>query len=255
MDVGIDIGNSNVTFGFKDGDEWMGQWRMITTRSDPFTFYRSRLINELLESGFQIDEIHRITISSVVPDLTTALSEVVLDVLGHRPKLFTTESYTPITVDIHHPDQLGLDLYANAVSAFARYNSACIVVDFGTALTFTSIDSNGTLLGVAITPGLYTALKSLSGNTAQLPEVDLAQPPSAIGKNTSEAIRAGIVFGYEGLIEHILKHTKSTIGGQPKVIATGGLSSKMPQLHSLFDDVDPSLTLDGIITIGRFLDS
>ncbi len=200
MDVGIDIGNSNVTLGFKDGDEWKGLWRMPTTLEDPFTFYRTRWIDELLESGFTIDHISQISISSVVPDLTPFIEDVARDVFGKNPYVINTSSYDGIDISIDNKDQLGVDLYANASAAYHRYGQSVIIVDFGTALTFTSVKDGGVLEGVAIVPGLKTAIKALSGNTAQLPEVHLLTPPSPIGKNTSEAIRAGILHGYVGLV-------------------------------------------------------
>jgi len=253
MDVGIDIGNSNVTLGFKDGDEWKGLWRMPTTLDDPFTFYRTRWIDELLESGFTIDHISQISISSVVPDLTPFMEQVAYDVFGKHPYIINTSSYDPIDVSIDHKDQLGVDLYANAAAAFDRYNTSVIIVDFGTALTFTSVSTTGVVEGVAIVPGLKTAIKALSGNTAQLPEVHLLTPSSPIGKNTSEAIRAGILHGYVGLVKHMIVETKKALGTNPKVIATGGLSKTLPLLQNEFEDIDVSLTLDGIILIGRHI--
>ncbi len=252
MDVGIDIGNSNVTVGFKDGDEWKGLWRMPTILEEPFTFYRKRWIDELLESGVTIDHISQISISSVVPDLTPSIIDVVRDVFGIVPYVITTSSYDGIDVAIDHKDQLGLDLYANAVAAYDRYGMSVIIVDFGTALTFTSVSAGGVLEGVAIAPGLKTAMRALSGNTAQLPEVNLMKPRSPIGKNTSEAIRAGILYGYVGLVQHMIAVTKKELGSNPKVIATGGLSKTLPLLQDEFDDIDVSLTLNGVILIGRY---
>ena len=253
MDVGIDIGNSNLTLGFKDGDNWKGLWRMPTTLDDPFTFYRTRWIDELLESGFTIDHISQISISSVVPDLTPFIEEVAKDVFGKVPYIINTSSYDLIDVSIDNKDQLGVDLYANAAAAYHRYRQSIIIVDFGTALTFTSVKEKGVLEGVAIVPGLKTAIKALSGNTAQLPEVHLLTPKSLIGKNTSEAIRAGILHGYVGLVKHMISETKKELGTNPKVIATGGLSKTLPLLEDEFDDIDVSLTLDGIIIIGKHI--
>lgn len=255
MDVGIDIGNSNVTLGFKIEDKWIGMWRMPTVMEAPFMFYRKRWIDELLESTLDVGTINQVCISSVVPDLTDAIVEVAKEVFSKEPNIVSTRSSKIVDINIHNRDQLGLDLYANAVAAFDRCRQAVVVVDFGTALTFTSVDHQGVIQGVAIVPGLKTAMKALSGNTAQLPEVDLQTPPSPIGKNTSEAIRAGILYGYVGLVKHMIAETKTVLGDSVKCIATGGLSKTLPLLEQEFDNIDESLTLNGIILIGRELES
>lgn len=254
MDVGIDIGNSNVTLGFRKGEEWIGMWRMPTIMEAPFVYYRKRWLDELLESAFDIGNIQQICISSVVPDLTETIIEVAKEVFGKEPNIVSTRSSNLVDINIHNRDQLGLDLYANAVAAFDRCRQAVVVVDFGTALTFTSVDNQGVIQGVAIVPGLKTAMKALSGNTAQLPEVDLQTPPSPIGKNTSEAIRAGILYGYVGLVKHMIAETKTVLGDSAMCIATGGLSKTLPLLEQEFDYIDESLTLNGIILIGRELE-
>lgn len=251
MDIGIDIGNTNVTLGFKEGDEWKGMWRMPNVIEEPFAFYRKRWIDELLESAYKIEHISSITISSVVPQLTAVISEVAKDVFGQEPMVIHTGSSNKITVNIDSPNELGTDLYANGVAAYHRYDQSVIVVDFGTALTFTSIDKDGILQGVAIAPGLKTAIKALSGNTAQLPEVKLQTPSSPIGKNTNEAIRSGILHGYVGLVKHMISETKHALGGEVKCVATGGLSKTLPMLKDEFDAIDVSLTLEGTILIGR----
>jgi len=251
MDIGIDIGNSNVTLGFKEDDEWKGMWRMPKVVEEPFTFYRKRWIDELLESSYNIEHISSISISSVVPTLTDEIAKVAKDVFGQDPVIITTRSSGKILVNIYNPDELGVDLYANGVAAYNKYEQAVIIVDFGTALTFTSIDESGVLQGVAIVPGLKTAMKALSGNTAQLPEVELQTPRNPIGKNTGEAIRAGILYGYVGLVKHMIAETRNALGGNAKCIATGGLSKTLPLLESEFDDIDVSLTLEGTILIGK----
>lgn len=255
MDIAIDIGNSNVTIGFKQGEVWLAMWRFLTILEEPVAFYKVKMLNQLLENNQLNQPIHQISMSSVVPDLNHFMEEVVMDVFGVTPYIINTSSYEPLHLDIDHPDQLGTDLYANAVAAYQHFRQATLIVDFGTALTFTSVNHECHLKGVAIVPGLKTALSSLSGKTAQLPEVNLLVPKSPIGKNTSEAIRAGILYGYVGLVKHMLAITKIELGNQPKVIATGGLSKTLPLLREEFDAVDEKLTLNGIIEIGRYVHS
>jgi type III pantothenate kinase len=154
---------------------------------------------------------------------------------------------------IAQPHQIGSDLVANAAAAYDRFKANCLVVDFGTALTFTAIDANGAIKGVSIAPGLRTAMKALSGNTAQLPEIPLEIPQKAIGTNTVEAIQSGIVLGYVGLVSYLVEKIKEEMGGECTVVATGGLSFVMEPLKHLFAHIDPRLTLDGLAVIDRWV--
>ena len=149
--------------------------------------------------------------------------------------------------------EIGTDLVCNAVEAYSRYKRACIVVDFGTALTFTAINGEGQIDGVAITPGLGTAVNALFANTAQLPSVSLATPPSSLGTNTIHSIQAGIVLGYKGLVESLIQQMKKDManktGVKPSditVIATGGLNSVLKPVTSVLKEVDKQLTLKGL---------
>jgi type III pantothenate kinase len=121
-----------------------------------------------------------------------------------------------------------------------------MVIDFGTALTFTTISKSGEILGVAIAPGLLTALKSLTGNTAQLPDVQLVSPPSVLGKNTIHAIQSGLVLGFAGLVDSIVSRTEKELGEKLTVIATGGLASVLKNVSSRIQLIDENLTLDGL---------
>ena len=120
--------------------------------------------------------------------------------------------YHKLPVLVLNPQEIGTDLVANATAAFIRYNKPCMVIDFGTALTFTTVGKSGEILGVAITPGLLTALKSLTGNTAQLSEVRLIAPPSVLGNNTTHAIQSGLILGFAGLVDSIVERTEEELG-------------------------------------------
>lgn len=159
-------------------------------------------------------------------------------------------------IGINNPHEIGTDLVANAVAAVYRFpNNHCIVVDFGTALTFTTISKNKEILGVAISLGLQTAVRALSQNTAKLPEVPLELPASPIGKNTTHAIQAGVLLGYVGAVPFILQQIENELGEKCKVIATGGLSSILTPLKNYFDQIDMLLTLDGLRIIGENVNS
>jgi len=147
--------------------------------------------------------------------------------------------------------EIGADLVSNAVAVRSKYKQNCVVVDFGTALTFTIYDHELGINGVTIAPGLKTIISTLSGNTSQLPEIEIELPESAIGKSTSEAIKAGVLFGFIGLVKEILGRIKSELDDSYIIVATGGLSTAINELASEFEDIDKDLTLDGIRLIAQ----
>jgi type III pantothenate kinase len=166
--------------------------------------------------------------------------------LGHAPLLVEPSVYKSLPIEILSPDEIGADIVADATAAFIRYGGPCMVIDFGTALTFTTISKSGRILGVAITPGLMTALKSLTGNTAQLRDVQLVAPPSVLGDNTIHAIQSGIVLGFAGLVDSMVNRTEKEISENLTVIATGGLSSVLLNISNRIQIIDENLTLDGL---------
>jgi type III pantothenate kinase len=149
-----------------------------------------------------------------------------------------------------HPEKVGADLLADAVAAWNLFGDNCIVVDFGTATTFTTVRKPAELLGVAISAGLNTTIDGLVSRTAQLPQIELAPPPSVIGKNTVHAMQAGLVLGYLCMVEGLIERIKGEIG-YAQVVATGGLSAVLSPWTNSFDVVDPWLTLDGLRLIAE----
>jgi type III pantothenate kinase len=166
--------------------------------------------------------------------------------LDHTPFLVEPSVYNKLPIEILSPDEIGTDIVADATAAFIRYGGPCMVIDFGTALTFTTISGSGKILGVAIAPGLLTALKSLTGNTAQLRDVQLVAPPSVLGDNTIHAIQSGIVLGFAGLVDSMVDRAESELSCRLNVIATGGLSSVLQNISTKIRVIDENLTLDGL---------
>ena len=145
------------------------------------------------------------------------------------------------------PPELGADLLCNmAYGHYHHKDGAVMVIDFGTALTFSTVSKEGKVLGVAIAPGLVTAVNALFGSTAQLPQVELKVPSSVLGRDSMESIRAGIMEGYSGLVEKIIANTEKELGERLYVMATGGLSSTISTLIDRLDELDPILTLKGL---------
>lgn len=250
MIIAIDIGNSNVVVGAHDGSIWRHTWRLPTLVDETLLFYEMRLADYLLEAEISPDMVDQVVLSSVVPPLTGIFTELA-NILFHRqPLIVGPEVYPALRLRIDRPHEIGADLVANAAAAHHRFQRDCIVVDFGTALTFTVVTGEGYILGVAIAPGLRTAVSSLFQKTAQLPEVPLELPQSAVGKNTAHAIQSGILLGYVGLVRHLLAEIRAELGDHYIAVATGGLSSILHPLRHDFYAIEPHLTLDGLRVIG-----
>ncbi len=251
MLLAVDAGNTNIVFGIHDGQNWIHEWRYETVPVRNQIEYEMFLRLNFLESNLGLDTIDRIVVSSVVPQLNDVLSNFSKPLFDREPLLVGPKLYEHLPLVTGNPHEIGTDLIANAMAAHVLYEGNVIVVDFGTALTFTIVNESGKIEGVNIAPGLKTAIAALVGNTAQLPEVPLELPDSAIGKNTTHAIQAGVLWGYVGMVEGMLERVKKEFDKPVKVVATGGLSSILHPLHDQFDDVNRHLTLEGLRLISE----
>ncbi len=255
MLLAIDIGNTNIVIGIYQQGSWQHIWRLETLQEKGRIDYERDLRDFFLESGLKASQVQGAVLSSVVPALNSRLAEAAGGFPGQQVLRVAPEIYPHLPVKISNPAQMGTDLVANAVGAYQRFRSACVVVDFGTALTFTVIDDDGTVRGVSIAPGLKTAMQALSLNTAQLPDVPLELPASAIGTDTTTALQAGIMWGYAGLTSFMLEKIKAEMKKPVKVVATGGLSFVYKDLVKYFDFTDTNLTLEGLREIYGFVNS
>ncbi len=251
MLLAVDAGNTDTVFGLFDGSVPLHVWRTRSLPQETPGYYEAWLRLHFLEARITLDGVQTVVLSSVVPTLTPVLRTLLATLFGQEPLVVGPNLYPGLEIAIDHPHEIGADLIANAVAAHARYPQNCVIVDFGTALTFTTVSAAGQILGVAILPGLKTAVKALFTDTAQLPEVPLELPRSAIGKNTVHAIQAGILLGYEGLVKSMIRRIRAELGGDCLAVATGGLSSIIDTLQGEFVEIDRSLTLDGLRLIGE----
>jgi type III pantothenate kinase len=251
MLLAVDVGNTDTVFGLYQSGDWDYIWRTRSLVQENEIHYESKLRLHFLEAGLWFGDVETVVLSSVVPALTPAILKMLRSLFGEDIIVVGPDIYPGLSIAIDHPHEIGADLIANAVAVMNRYHENCVIVDFGTALTFTTVSKNREILGVAILPGLVTAVKALFANTAQLPEVPLELPTSAIGKNTTEAIQAGILLGYEGLVKSLLHRIRTELGGECIAVATGGLSSIIETLKDEFVEIDRKLTLDGLRVIGE----
>lgn len=247
MMLAVDIGNTDVTLGLYRENKWTHIWRLSSALNRPELFYGIKLREFFFEAGLRTDEVKKIVISSVVPGLTERIISVVGTLFEKQPVVLGPDVYSKLPIEVLNPYEIGSDLVSNALAAHMYFKKNCIVVDFGTALTFTTIDAKGKILGVAIAPGLKTAIRSLSQNTAKLFDVPLELPNSVLGRNTVHAIQAGILIGYEGLVSSMIKRIKTELNDPNcATVATGGLSSIITSLKDQFTEVDQNLTLNGL---------
>ncbi len=250
MLLAIDIGNTNIVFGVNDQGKWVHNWRIQTDALKMADEYRVIFSMLLSEGNIQANEINEIIISSVVPSLVYPFTEMLSKLLpGGKIVTVNPEIYHKLPVKILNPFQIGSDLVANAVAAFEKFGKLTTVIDFGTALTFTTIGKNAEIRGVAIAPGLQTAVSALAGKTAQLPQIHLTPPPSVLGENTIHAIQSGVIFGFSGLVDSIIERTQNELNENLNVVATGGLSQVIVPLTKSVKIIEPMLTLDGLYLI------
>jgi type III pantothenate kinase len=253
MLLAIDIGNTDIVFGIHDSLSWIHQFRISSSLSHRSSDYEAQLRIRFLENSLKISNIDKVIISCVVPDQKAILKEMVQQMFGLDPVMVGVEIYDKLEMTIPSPYEIGTDLVCNAVYAYYTHKRNCIIVDFGTALTYTVVSEKGEIIGVSIAPGLQTAVKSLFSNTAQLPEVPLQMPDSAIGKNTVHAIQAGVLWGYVGMVREMIAQIKKEVGQDCMVLATGGLSSILTPLQDEFNEVDKALTLNGLKIISEMI--
>lgn len=250
MKIAVDIGNSNIVIGIFAGDAWKHIWRITThTTCASLPFYESQINDLFLEHDVNFGKIEAVIISSVVPSKNEIINQLFESIYGLEVHWVNSNIYSKLPIGIHNPLEIGTDLVANALAVYLKHRQNCIIVDFGTALTFTTITGKGEIIGVSIVPGLLTAVSTLSAKTAQLPEVVLSPPTSALGHNTTTAIQSGIYYGYTGLVQNMVKSLKSELKEPYLVIATGGLHNQLKELNDLFDEKTPTLTLDGILNV------
>lgn len=252
MILTLDIGNTNIKTALFEGIELVKYWRVSTNRNMSSDEYGILLVNLFAHSGVEISSISGIMISSVVPQINFTIEHMCRSYFNMEPKFIGPGVKTGINIRYENSRELGSDRIANAVAAYELYGGPCITIDFGTATSFGVISEKGEFLGGAICPGLKLAAEALTERAAKLPRFELAKPERVIGKNTVTNMQAGIVFGYIGQIDYLVRRMKAEIGNpNTKVIATGGLAVLMEGETNAIDVFDGLLTLKGLCLIHR----
>ncbi|HMN12123.1 MAG TPA: type III pantothenate kinase [Bellilinea sp.] len=242
----IDVGNTNVTLGVYDGTKLTASWRLATNHQAMPDEYGILIHDLLRHAGIAPENIEGISLGSVVPILTSRLTEAAERFFKSPLLVVNWRLYSGLNLDVDEPHLLGADRIIDMVAVHEIYKCKALVLDFGTATTFDVLTEEGVYLGGAIAPGIGIMSDALSNKTASLPRVGIAVPSTVVGRNTVEQMQAGIVTGYVCMIEGMIKKYQKEIGRDLKVIATGGLAEQIAKYTNTFDIVAPWLTLDGL---------
>jgi type III pantothenate kinase len=242
----IDVGNTNIVLGIYKGKELLHNWRLSTNRSATVDEYGITIHNLFHYAGVKLEQMDGVIISSVVPPLMRTLEQLCLKYLRKTPLVVGPGVKTGLNIRYENPREVGADRIVNSVAGIVKYGSPLIVVDFGTATTFDYIDEGGNYLGGAIVPGIGISTEALYQRAAKLPRIELVRPKSVIGRNPVTSMQAGIIFGYAGQVDGIVKRIRTEFGVNPRVIATGGLAELIAAESETIEEVDPLLTLEGL---------
>ena len=247
----IDVGNTNIVLGIHDNEKYIASWRISTDSKKTSDEYSIQVMQLFNQAKLNPEEVEGIIISSVVPNIMHSLENMLRKCFCHEPIIVGPGIKTGINIKYDNPREVGADRIVNAVAAYEIYKRPVIIIDFGTATTFCAVKGNGDYLGGCICPGIRISSDALFERAAKLPRVELEVPKSVICKNTVTSMQAGILFGYIGQVEYIVKKMKEEMkklktNEEPFVIATGGLANLIAKETDVIDKVDSELTLEGL---------
>ncbi len=242
----IDIGNTSINMGLFQGEQLVNAWRLMSGTERSADEYGSLVYSLLQHHGVPMSAIRGTVLCSVVPPLIPVFEEVCSKYLDSKAMIVEPGIKTGLRLLVDNPRELGPDRVANVVAGTKLYGKPLVVIDFGTATTFDVVSAEGDFLGGAIAPGITIASEALFSRTAVLPRIELLRPRHAIGRGTVSAMQSGIIFGYIGLIEKILKEITAELQAKPVVVATGGYADKFAEQVPAIDVSNPDLSLTGL---------
>ena len=242
----IDVGNTNTVLGVFRGEELIAHWRLTTARLQTLDEYGVLTRNLFTLKDLDPKEVHGIIISSVVPPVNWTLGEMARIYFGQKALFVEPGVKTGMAVLVDNPMEVGADRIVNGVAAFHQYGGPCIVVDFGTAITFDAISAKGEYLGGVIAPGIGISSEALFARAAKLPRVEIKDPGKVIGTNTVTHMQAGLYFGAVDMVDGMLQRMKAELGGKVRVVATGGQANLIAKGSKHIEHTDDYLTLTGL---------
>jgi type III pantothenate kinase len=253
MLLAIDVGNTNIVMGVNDGKTYTNVWRLTTNKERTADEFGAFYLNMFRAAGLELEAVDAIIVSSVVPGIMYTLNHSLEKYFNVKPLLVEPGIKTGLNIQIDHPKDLGADIIVNLVAAYELYGGPAIVVDFGTATTFSCVTKKFECPGVVICAGVKVTAEALYKRAANLPNIDIMMPPKIIGKNTINSMQSGIICGYQGLIANVVDNMKRELAedyGQVKedikVIATGGLLNLIAKKSDRIGYIDNQLTLNGL---------
>jgi type III pantothenate kinase len=242
----VDVGNTNTVIGVFDGDNLVSNWRVVTLPERTSDEYGVLIQNLYYSSRISSQNIKDIIVSCVVPPMVGIIDELCEKYFEIRPLYVEPGIKTGMPIYYDNPKEVGADRIVNAVAAYHRKASAHVIVDFGTATTFDYVSDNGEYMGGVIAPGLMTSSEALFAKASRLFKVELIRPKNVIGKNTINSLQSGIILGYVDMVDGLVNRIKQEAGGDPWVIATGGLAELIAGESKTIKEVDKFLTLEGL---------
>jgi type III pantothenate kinase len=240
------VGNTNIVLGLYQERTLTHHWRLSTNRSSTVDEYGVLISNLFQLAGVRAEQMKGVILSCVVPPLMNTLEQLFVKYVGIEALVVGPGIKTGLNIRYENPKEVGADRIVNAVAGIEQYGTPLVVVDFGTATTFDYIDASGAYLGGAIVPGIGISTEALYQKAAKLPRIELTKPKTVIGRNTVAAMQAGIIFGYAGQVDGIVRRICKEFNVQPRVIATGGLAELIAGETETIEKVDPLLTLEGL---------
>lgn len=247
MLLAIDVGNTNIVFGIYHENQLMHCWRISTNRTQASDEYALKIRQLFDHNGVDISSVDAVIISSVVPPIMYSLEHAIRKCFGLKPIIVGPGIKTGMNNRYDNPSQLGTDRLVNAVAAYELYGGPVIIVDCGTATKFCAVNRRGEYLGGMICPGIKISSDALFQTTAQLRAVEFVKPPSVIGKNTTQAVQSGIIFGFAEMVNYLVRRMVNELGEPDvRVVATGGLARMIADEAEVIDLVNDHLTLEGL---------
>lgn len=242
----VDIGNTNLTFGVYHGEELLGSFRMTTNTPRTSDEYGLFILSWFQARGILPERIADTIISSVVPNIMYSFVNGIKKYLKKEPIIVGPGIKTGISVHTEAPKEVGADRIVDVAGAYYTYGGPALVIDFGTATTYDVVTEKGVFEVGITSPGIKISANALWQKAAKLPEIEIKKPESILAKNTITSMQAGLVYGYIGQVEYIVKKVKEEMGMDMKVIATGGLARIIVGETEVIDIHDPDLTFKGL---------
>jgi type III pantothenate kinase len=244
--LALDVGNTTVGVGVFEDRDLVRDWKIRSDRERTPDEYGLILLGLLAGAGWGPERVGHVILSSVVPPLTPVFQALSRKLFGVKPVVVGPGLKTGMPILYENPLEVGADRITASVAAFDKHGGPCVVVDFGTAITFDAVSARGEYLGGAIAPGIQIAAESLSSRTAKLPRVEIARPARVIGRTTASSMQAGLFHGYVGLISHLISEMKKELGAETAVVVTGGFAELfLPHVPALSIH-EPNLVLEGL---------